>query len=120
MKYDITIWKKVAASWVMQTHYHSNIHTNIGTNIVTIHGVWTGNLYTRLGRTSNRSAIFNLRNSQITTAPAMSFPACSVFTSRFLATAANSGDSFNFKASHAELNSLLTLSLFIATIYNVL
>jgi hypothetical protein len=50
-------------------------------------------LYTRLGTTSNYSAIANLNNSQITIATAKSFPACCVFTSRYLATTSNSVDS---------------------------
>jgi hypothetical protein len=49
--------------------------------------------YTRHGTTSSYSATANLNNSQITAAPAKPFPACYVFTSRSLATAANSGDS---------------------------
>jgi hypothetical protein len=56
-------------------------------------------LYTHLGTTSNYSAIANLHNSQITTVLAKSFPACSVFTSRSLVTASNSGDS---SALHAQ------------------
>jgi hypothetical protein len=47
----------------------------------------------RLGTTSNYSATANLHNSQITTAPAKTFPACCVFTGRFLTPASNSGDS---------------------------
>jgi hypothetical protein len=43
--------------------------------------------------TSNYSATANLHNSQITTEHFKPFPACCVFTSRSLATAANSGDS---------------------------
>jgi hypothetical protein len=50
-------------------------------------------LYTRLVSTSNYNATTDLYNSQITTAPAKPFPACYVFTSRFQATASNSGDS---------------------------
>jgi hypothetical protein len=56
------------------------------------------NLYTGLGTTSNYSATANLHYSQITTAPAKPFPACYVFTSRFLATASNSGDSSALRA----------------------
>jgi hypothetical protein len=48
---------------------------------------------TRLGTTSNYSVTANLHNSQITTEPAKPFPACCVFTSRYLVTASNSGDS---------------------------
>jgi hypothetical protein len=44
-------------------------------------------LNTRLISTSNYCATTNLHNLQITTAPAKPFPACSFFTSRFLATA---------------------------------
>jgi hypothetical protein len=43
--------------------------------------------------TINYSAIANLHNSQITTAPAKPFPACCLFTSLSLATTSNSGDS---------------------------
>jgi hypothetical protein len=50
-------------------------------------------LYTRLGTTSNYGAIANLHNSQIITAPAMSFPERCVFIGCFLATASKSGDS---------------------------
>jgi hypothetical protein len=50
-------------------------------------------LYTQLRTTSNYSAIANLNTLQITTAPDKSFPACCVFTSRYLVTASNSGDS---------------------------
>jgi hypothetical protein len=50
-------------------------------------------LYTRLRTTSNYSATTNLHNSQITKESAKPFPACSVFTSRSLATAFKSGDS---------------------------
>jgi hypothetical protein len=50
-------------------------------------------LTTRLGTTSNYSAIANLRSSQITTAAAKSFPVYCVFTSPSLATASNSGGS---------------------------
>jgi hypothetical protein len=48
--------------------------------------VVTHNLYTRLKTTSNYSAIANLHNLQITTAPTKPFPACFVLTSRSLAT----------------------------------
>jgi hypothetical protein len=60
-------------------------------------------LYTRL--VSNYSATANLLNSQITTAPAKSFPACCVFTSLSLETASNSGDS---SASRAQVLSSQT------------
>jgi hypothetical protein len=50
-------------------------------------------LYSRLGTTSNYSATANRHDSQITTAYAKSFPACCVFTSRYLVTVSNSGDS---------------------------
>jgi hypothetical protein len=50
-------------------------------------------LYTPLGTTGNYSAIANLHNSQFTTAPAKSLPACCVLTNRSLATVSNSGDS---------------------------
>jgi hypothetical protein len=63
-------------------------------------------LYTRLGTTSIYSATANLHNSQITTAPNKSFPACYVFTFRSLATAPNSGDS---SASRAQVLSSPTL-----------
>jgi hypothetical protein len=63
--------------------------------------LWTGfglvngfvdHLYTWLVSTSKYSATTDLRNSQITTAPAKPFSACSIFTSHSLATASNSGD----------------------------
>jgi hypothetical protein len=57
-------------------------------------------LQSRLGTASDYSATADLHNSQITTAPATSFPACCVLTSRSLATAFNSG---NFSASHAQV-----------------
>jgi hypothetical protein len=49
--------------------------------------------YTRFICTSNYSAAINFYNSQTTTATAKSFPACCVFTSRFLVTASNNGNS---------------------------
>jgi hypothetical protein len=63
---------------------------------------FTDYLYTRLG-----TAIItaNLQNSQVTTAPASPFPACWVFTSRFVATASNNGDS---SASRAQVLSSQT------------
>jgi hypothetical protein len=57
-------------------------------------------LYTRLGTTSNYNATAKLHNSQMTTAPFKSFPACCIFTSRFLVTASNSGNS---SASRAQV-----------------
>jgi hypothetical protein len=54
---------------------------------------FTDHLNTQLGTTSNYSATANLYNSQITITLAKPFPACCVFTSRFLATDSNSGDS---------------------------
>jgi hypothetical protein len=67
---------------------------------------WVLDLLTQLGTTSNYSATANLHNSQITTLPAKLFPACSVFTSPSVATAANSfpGSGTIFTASLAELN----------------
>jgi hypothetical protein len=50
-------------------------------------------LYTRLGTTSTYNAIADLITLQITTAHAKPFAACFAFTSRFLATVSNSGDS---------------------------
>jgi hypothetical protein len=50
-------------------------------------------LYTRLGTTSNYSAIADLHILQITTASAEPFIVCCIFTSRSLATVSNSGDS---------------------------
>jgi hypothetical protein len=50
-------------------------------------------LYTRFERTSNYSAIANLYNSQIATAPVKNFPACCVFISHSLATAFITEDS---------------------------
>jgi hypothetical protein len=52
-------------------------------------------LHPWLRTTSNNSTAVNL-NSQITTAPTQSFPACCVFTSCSLVTASNSGDSSVF------------------------
>jgi hypothetical protein len=52
-------------------------------------------LYTPLGSKSNYGATANLRNSQITTAPAKHFPACYVF-SRSLQTASDNADSSSF------------------------
>jgi hypothetical protein len=54
---------------------------------------WILDLLTQLGTTSNYSAIDNLHNLQITTAPISLFPARFVFISRSLATASNSEDS---------------------------
>jgi hypothetical protein len=76
---------------------------------VTTDGVldwWTDLLTTtythdsRLGTTSNYSAIAHLHNSHITTAPAKPFPACSAFTSRSLATLYISWD---YSASRAQV-----------------
>jgi hypothetical protein len=64
---------------------------------------FTDHLYIRLGNTSNYRATANLQNSQITTAPAKLYPACSVFISRSLETASNNGDS---SASRAQVLSL--------------
>jgi hypothetical protein len=50
-------------------------------------------LYTRLGTAINCSVTGDLHNSQIITVPATSLPVCCTFTSRFLATLSNSGDS---------------------------
>jgi hypothetical protein len=61
---------------------------------------FTGHLYTPLGTTSNYRVTANLHNSQITPAPAKSFPVCCVFTSRSLAAASNSAAS---SASHAQV-----------------
>jgi hypothetical protein len=61
-------------------------------------------LYTPLGTTSNYSAIANLHNLQITTAPLKLFPACCVFNSLSLATASNSGDS-SVSRAHPAMNS---------------
>jgi hypothetical protein len=47
----------------------------------------------RHGTTSNFSAITYLHSLQITTTNTISSPPCNVFTSRFLVTASNSGDS---------------------------
>jgi hypothetical protein len=47
---------------------------------------------TRLETASNYSAIANLHNSEITTAPVKPFPACFVYTSCSLVTASKSGD----------------------------
>jgi hypothetical protein len=50
-------------------------------------------LYTQLGTTSNCSIIANLHTLEITVTLAKPFPACSVLTSRSVATAFSSGDS---------------------------
>jgi hypothetical protein len=50
-----------------------------------------GRFNTPLAITLNYSAIVNFQTLQITTAHAKSFPACSVFTRRFLVTAYNNG-----------------------------
>jgi hypothetical protein len=62
-------------------------------------------LYTRLIITLNCSATSNLDSSQIITAHAKPFPAYSLFTSRFLATASNNGE---FSTSHANVLSSQT------------
>jgi hypothetical protein len=66
---------------------------------------FTGHLYTQLGTTSNYSTIANLHTLQITTAHAMSFPACCVFISRSLVGAPNSEDS-SASALKSSLHSL--------------
>jgi hypothetical protein len=58
-----------------------------------LHIGFIDHLYTQLRTMSNYDATTNLRNSQITTAPAKPFPACCVFTSHSLVMASNSGDS---------------------------
>jgi hypothetical protein len=55
--------------------------------------VFIDHLYTQPRTTINYSAIANLHNSQISTAPTKSFPACCVFTSRSLVAASSSGNS---------------------------
>jgi hypothetical protein len=75
---------------------------NIG---MTTDGVWIGEwIYWPLIHTTQNykhySAVANLHNSQITTAPAKHFPACCAFTSHSLAVASNSGDCL---ASHAQI-----------------
>jgi hypothetical protein len=69
-------------------------------------------LQTQLGITSNYSAIANLQNSQITTAPAKLFPVY-VFIRRSLVTSPNSGNSSSsiFTACRAELKVKVTLRL---------
>jgi hypothetical protein len=57
-------------------------------------------LCTPLGTTSHYSAIADLHTLQVTTAPAKSFPARYVLTSRSLATVSNSGGS---SASRAQV-----------------
>jgi hypothetical protein len=49
-------------------------------------------LHTPLGTTSTYNTIADFHTSQTTTAPAKPFPACCVFISHSLATAANSGN----------------------------
>jgi hypothetical protein len=61
---------------------------------------WILDLLTRLGTTSNYSAIADLHTLQFTTIPAKPFPARCVFNSRSLAMASNSGDS---SASRAQV-----------------
>jgi hypothetical protein len=75
----------------METHCH--VHGVIIERGCGLENGFIDHLYTRLGTARNYSAIANLYNSQIATAHAKPFPACSVFTSRSLATASNSGDS---------------------------
>jgi hypothetical protein len=64
---------------------------------ITIDGVWIGKwIYLPLIHTTwhyNSSAIVNLHTLQINTALAKLFPACSIFSSRSLATASNRVDS---------------------------
>jgi hypothetical protein len=60
-------------------------------------GFWIGywiywHSYTRLGTTSNYSALADLHTLQITTAHAKPVPGCCVFTSHFLVSASSSGD----------------------------
>jgi hypothetical protein len=70
---------------------------------------FTNQSYTRFVITSNYRVTANIHNSQITTAPAKSFPACCVFTSRSLAMSYDNGDSsasraqIRFSQPHAEL-----------------
>jgi hypothetical protein len=61
---------------------------------------FTDHLHRRLVSTSNYSPTANLHSSHTITAPAKSFPACCVFTSRSLATVSNSWDS---PASHSQV-----------------
>jgi hypothetical protein len=55
---------------------------------------------TRLGTASNYSAIVDVHYLQITAAPSKPFPACCVFTSRYLVTASNS---VHFSASRPQV-----------------
>jgi hypothetical protein len=68
---------------------------------------WILDLFTQLGNTSHYSAIAYFHNSQITAANTKSSPACSVFNSRSLATASNSGYS---SASRAQILPLHRIS----------
>jgi hypothetical protein len=64
-------------------------------------------LLTQLGTTSNNSAIADLHTLQITAANTKSSTDCSVFNSRSLATASNSGD---FLASRADVATVRRIS----------
>jgi hypothetical protein len=75
---------------------------------VTINRVSIGeSIYWPLGTTSNYSATANLHSLEITTANTTSSPACSVFNSRFLATASNRRDSSD---SHAQVRPVQRIS----------
>jgi hypothetical protein len=89
-------WKSWRKTPIGRPRYRSE------NNIVTCRSVWlymgygldigfVDHLYTPLGSTGNYSAVANLNNLRITTAPARPFPACYVLTSHSLATASNSG-----------------------------
>jgi hypothetical protein len=68
----------------MAWHYRRGFGFDVG---------FTDHLYTQLQITSNYNAIANLHTLQITTTPTKPFPAYCIFTSRFLVTACNSGNS---------------------------
>jgi hypothetical protein len=88
--------------------------------MVTIDGIWIGEwiywpLYTRLGTTSNYSAIADIHTLQITAAHAKP-QSCIVFPSRCLVSALNNGDSSAFVLTsltvgqyYSQPNSLLQL-----------
>jgi hypothetical protein len=84
---------------------------------VTTHGYglvneFVDHLYIQLGTTSNYSTTADLHNWHTTAAPAKSFPACCVFSSRSLATASNCGYSC-VSALRLSLHSLQGWTLFL-------
>jgi hypothetical protein len=92
--------------------YEIRLNNMSGFRGVTVECVWIGWLdllhfiHSWLLTKSNYSATANLHTSPSTRVPAKPFPASCVLTSRFLATASNSGDS---SASHAQVLPSLNL-----------